>query len=75
MRGLEELAQEGKIKEKVYGKQKVYVADQVIMHLGGGDWLPVPAMAKKRERIMENLQENIMKGDWLHFVNDDLTRN
>ena len=29
VRSLEELAQGGKIKEKVYGKQKVYVADQV----------------------------------------------
>ena len=29
VRVLEELAKDGKIAEKVYGKQKVYVADQV----------------------------------------------
>ena len=28
---LETLAAQGKIKEKVYGKQKVYVADQVMI--------------------------------------------
>lgn len=29
MKALEQLAQQGKIKEKMYGKQKIYFADQV----------------------------------------------
>ncbi len=29
VKALENLAEEGKIREKTYGKQKVYVADQV----------------------------------------------
>ena len=29
VKALEQLAQQGKIKEKVYGKQKIYFADQV----------------------------------------------
>ena len=30
VRALEDLAENGKIKEKIYGKQKVYFADQVV---------------------------------------------
>lgn len=29
MKALDQLAQQGKIKEKMYGKQKIYFADQV----------------------------------------------
>lgn len=29
MKALDQLAQQGKIKEKTYGKQKIYFADQV----------------------------------------------
>jgi 26S proteasome regulatory subunit (ATPase 3-interacting protein) len=29
VKALEQLAQQGKIKEKMYGKQKIYFADQV----------------------------------------------
>jgi hypothetical protein len=29
VKALDQLAQEGKIKEKTYGKQKIYFADQV----------------------------------------------
>lgn len=35
VKAMDQLAQEGKIKEKVYGKQKIYFADQVgvILHI------------------------------------------
>lgn len=41
VKAMDQLAQEGKIKEKVYGKQKIYFADQVgviphIIQLDGG---------------------------------------
>lgn len=29
MKALEQLAQQGRVREKVYGKQKIYFADQV----------------------------------------------
>lgn len=32
VKAMEQLAQGGKIREKVYGKQKIYFADQVCFH-------------------------------------------
>lgn len=42
MKALEQLAQQGRVREKVYGKQKIYFADQVSPGLRRRPPAPVP---------------------------------
>lgn len=46
VKALEQLAQQGRIREKVYGKQKVYFADQVSS--GPAPALPQPPPPRSR---------------------------
>uniref|UniRef100_A0A8C3V1Q9 Homologous-pairing protein 2 winged helix domain-containing protein n=1 Tax=Catharus ustulatus TaxID=91951 RepID=A0A8C3V1Q9_CATUS len=55
VKALEQLAQQGRIREKVYGKQKIYFADQLLCLNPGPVWVQDPALP---------LQALLARGSW-----------
>lgn len=58
MKALEQLAQQGKIKEKTYGKQKIYFADQVRRTCADHRPCETPTLGESISR-MNSLLENL----------------